>query len=294
MELGDFLLKTSLNLNNPQSLINKTSPQVNRVFHIFNKNIILNSNKNNLKRNRSITYTEIKKQLFQKKYDTKIESNYFHHIYLNDNISKLNMKYKDSLKNIIINSKKLELLQKKIRILDAKKQKIENYLCKYYELRKKEKQNQKEIINKKCFIKNYKILKGKELEEKRNKVTNLRNKEKDRLIKQKIHRKINSENLAMKKNEMKQKIIDDLTEVRRKINEENQRKRTFVKKVDEDIIKRRIEFEKKKKKIIMEQIEQEIKLQEHFNNKLIGKIKKYEKAGLKVIVKLANFNYKKI
>ena len=294
MELGDFLLKTSLNLNNPQSLINKTSPQVNRVFHIFNKNIILNSNNNNLKRNRSITYTEIKKQLFQKKYDTKIESNYFHHIYLNDNISKLNMKYKDSLKNIIINSKKLELLQKKIRILDAKKQKIENYLCKYYELRKKEKQNQKEIINKKCFIKNYKILKEKELEEKRNKVTNLRNKEKDRLIKQKIHRKINSENLAMKKNEMKQKIIDDLTEVRRKINEENQRKRTFVKKVDEDIIKRRIEFEKKKKKIIMEQIEQEIKLQEHFNNKLIGKIKKYEKAGLKVIVKLANFNYKKI
>lgn len=88
---------------------------------------------------------------------------------------------------------------------------------------------------------------------------------------------------------MKKKILEDLSKEKNKINEENQRKINFIKKMDDDIIKRKMENERPKIIIKMEQLEQNIKIQEQFNKKLLDKIRKYRKIGLRKIERLVNY-----
>ena len=64
-------------------------------------------------------------------------------------------------------------------------------------------------------------LKEKEMQQKKDKVKSLRDKENDLIIRNKQHRKIHSENIAEKKNKMKKKILEDLSKEKDKINEEN-------------------------------------------------------------------------
>jgi len=127
------------------------------------------------------------------------------------------------------------------------------------------------------------------MEEKKSKVKDLRDRENNGIEANKKNKKINSDNCAVKKNEMKQKILEDLSKEKDKINEENQRKINLIRKMDIDILKRKMDNDKRKKAILMEQLEQEIKLQEQFNQKLLGKINKYQKTGIKKIVRLMNY-----
>lgn len=83
--------------------------------------------------------------------------------------------------------------------------------------------------------------------------------------------------------------MEDLSKEKNKINEENQRKINFIKKMDDDIIKRKMENERPKIIIKMEQLEQNIKIQEQFNKKLLDKIRKYRKIGLRKIERLVNY-----
>ena len=62
------------------------------------------------------------------------------------------------------------------------------------------------------------------MEEKKSKVKDLRDRENNGIETNKKNKKLNSDNCAVKKNEMKQKILEDLSKEKDKINEENQRK----------------------------------------------------------------------
>ncbi len=282
MKDGDFKVSVA-----PELL---TSPQKRRVIRMFEKEFILpakiskskynttshksnNSNKKSINGNSDFTPRSKKSKQFL----------------LNIDITLLNSKYKSSLKNSIIHSKNLDLLKKKLKILEAEEHKIESSLCRSQELERKKIRTKNENIRQKSLIKNFRKLKEKEMEEKKSKVRDLRDRENNEIKKNKKYKKINSNNCAVKKNEMKQKILEDLSKEKDKINEENQRKINFIKKMDVDILKRKLDNEKRKKTILMKQLEQEIKLQEQFNQKLLGKINKYQKTGIRKIVRLMNY-----
>ena len=267
-----------------------TAPKHKRMFHIFTNEFILNSNSkshskystNSHNSNNSNKKSTIKSSGLTPK------PKRFKNFCFDRHISLLNSRFKNSLKNSIINSKELELLHKKIKILEAEELKAENSLCKSQELKRKKNKARIENIKQKSLIQNFMKLKEKEMQQKKDKVKSLRDKENDLIIKNKQHRKIHSENIAEKKNKMKKKILEDLSKEKDKINEENKRKIGIIKKMDEDIMKRKKENERRKKKIIMEQLEQEIKIQEEFNRKLMSKINKFQKIGFMKITRLVN------
>ena len=284
MKEGDFKVTIE-----PELL---TAPQNKRGFHRFTKEFILSTNYNKSKtKYKTISHNSnnSNKKSFNRNSDFTPKRNLHKHFHLTSDISLLNSKYKNSLKNSIIHSKNLDLLKKKVKILEAEEHKIESSLCRSQELEKKKLKTKNENIRQKFLIKNSMKLREKEILEKKSKVKNLRDKENNRIKNGKRHKKIHSDNLALKKNEMKQKILEDLSNEKDKINEENQRKINFIKKMDDDILKRKIENEKHKKIMMMKQLEQEIKLQEQFNKKLLCKINKCQKTGIRKIVKLINF-----
>lgn len=209
--------------------------------------------------------------------------------YLNTDVKLLNLKYKNSLKDFIIHTKNLDLLEKKHKILDAENHKIKSSLCRSQELERKKVRTKNENIRQKSLIKNFRRLREKEMEEKKSKVKDLRDKENNGIENNKKYKMINSDNCAVKKNEMKQKILEDLSKEKDKVNEENQRKINFIKKMGIDILKRKIDNEKRKKTIFMEKLKQEIKMQEQFNQKLLRKINKYQKTGIRKIERLMNY-----
>lgn len=211
------------------------------------------------------------------------------HFHLNSDLLSLNSKYKNSLKKSILHSKDLDLLQKKVKILKAEEQKVESRLCRSQELERKKIKTKNENRRQKSLVKNFMRLKDKEMKEKKSKVKDLRVEEYNRIKNSIKHRKIHSDNVALKKNKMKKKILEDLSKEKNKINEENQRKINFIKKMDDDIIKRKMENERPKIIIKMEQLEQNIKIQEQFNKKLLDKIRKYRKIGLRKIERLVNY-----
>ena len=267
-----------------------TAPKHKRMFHIFTNEFILNSNSkshskystNSHNSNNSNKKSTIKSSGLTPK------PKRFKNFCFDPHISLLNSRFKNSLKNSIINSKELELLHKKIKILEAEELKAENSLCKSQELKRKKNKARIANIKQKSLIQNFMKLKEKEMQQKKDKVKSLRDKENDLIIKNKQHRKIHSENIAEKKNKMKKKILEDLSKEKDKINEENKRKIGIIKKMDEDIMKRKKENERRKKKIMMEQLEQEIKIQEEFNRKLMSKINKFQKIGFMKITRLVN------
>jgi len=211
------------------------------------------------------------------------------HFHLNSDLLSLNSKYKNSLKKSILHSKDLDLLQKKVKILKAEEQKVESRLCRSQELERKKIKTKNENRRQKSLVQNFMRLKDKEMKEKKSKVKDLRVEEYNRIKNSIKHRKILSDNVALKKNKMKKKILEDLSKEKNKINEENQRKINFIKKMDDDIIKRKMENERPKIIIKMEQLEQNIKIQEQFNKKLLDKIRKYRKIGLRKIERLVNY-----
>ena len=211
------------------------------------------------------------------------------HFHLNSDLLSLNSKYKNSLKKSILHSKDLDLLQKKVKILKAEEQKVESRLCRSQELERKKIKTKNENRRQKSLVQNFMRLKDKEMKEKKSKVKDLRVEEYNRIKNSIKHRKIHSDNVALKKNKMKKKILEDLSKEKNKINEENQRKINFIKKMDDDIIKRKMENERPKIIIKMEQLEQNIKIQEQFNKKLLDKIRKYRKIGLRKIERLVNY-----
>ena len=282
MKEGDF--KVSVD----QKLL--SSPRHRRVTRKFEKEFILPTNFNKLKYNTTShnSNNSNKKSINgNSEYTPRAKlSTYF---LLSSDITLLNLKYKNSLKNSIIHSKNLDLLKKKVKILEAEEHKIESSLCRSLELERKKIRTKLESIRQKSLIKNYRRLREKEMEEKKSKVKDLRDKENNGIKNNKKYKKINSDNCAVKKNEMKQKILEDLSKEKDKINEENQRKINFIKKMDIDILKRKMDNEKRKKIIMKEQLEKEIKLQEQFNQKLLGKINKYKKTGIRKIIRLMNY-----
>lgn len=267
-----------------------TVPQHKRVFHIYTNEFILNSNSKSHSKysTNSHNSNNSNKKSTIKSFGLTPESKRFKNICLDRHISLLNSRFKNSLKNSIINSKELDLLHKKIKILEAEELKAENSLCKSQELERKKKQKRNENIKQKSLIQNFMKLKEKEMQEKKEKVKSLRDKENNLITKNKQHRKIHSENIAEKKNKMKKKILEDLSKEKDKINEENKRKIDIIKKMDDDIMKRKKENERRKKKIMMEQLEQEIKIQEEFNRKLMSKINEFQKIGFTKINRLVN------
>jgi len=282
MKEGDF--KVSVD----QKLL--SSPRHRRVTRKFEKEFILPTNFNKSKYNTTShnSNNSNKKSINgNSEYTPRAKlSTYF---LLSSDITLLNLKYKNSLKNSIIHSKNLDLLKKKVKILEAEEHKIESSLCRSLELERKKIRTKLESIRQKSLIKNYRRLREKEMEEKKSKVKDLRDKENNGIKNNKKYKKINSDNCAVKKNEMKQKILEDLSKEKDKINEENQRKINFIKKMDIDILKRKMDNEKRKKIIMKEQLEKEIKLQEQFNQKLLGKINKYKKTGIRKIIRLMNY-----
>ena len=282
MKEGDFKISKELEL--------LTAPQHRRVIRKFSKEFILPTNFNKSKYNTtSHNSNNSNKKSINGNSDSTPTDKKSKHLFLNIDITLLNLKYKNSLKNCIIHSKNLDLLKKKIKILEAEEHKIESSLCRSLELERKKIRTKNENIRQKSLIKNIRRLKEKEMEEKKSKVKDLRDRENNGIKKSKKYRKINSDNCAVKKNEMKQKILEDLSKEKDKINEENQRKINFIKKMDIDILKRKMENEKRKKIILMEKLEKEIRIQEQFNQKLLGKINKYKKTGIRKIVRLMNY-----
>lgn len=284
MKEGEFRITIE-----PEAL---TAPRHNRDLHIFTRDYILTTNSTKSKskyktishnsNNSNKKFTNRNSDLTPKPYSHR-------HFHLNSDISLLNSKYKNSLKNSILHSKNLDLLQKKVKILEAEEQKFESFLCRSQELERKKIKTKNENRRQKSMVQNFMRLKEKEMKEKRSKVKDLRVEEYNRIKNSIKHRKIHSDNVALKKNKMKKKILEDLSKEKDKINEENQRKINFIKKMDDDIFKRKMENEKRKKIIMMEQLEQEIKIQEQFNKKLLGKIGKYQKTGLRKIGRLLNY-----
>ena len=282
MKEGDF--KVSVD---PELL---TSPQHRRVIRMFSKEFILPDNSSKSKYNTtSHNSNNSNKKSINGNSDLTPRSKRPKQFNLNIDITLLNLKYKNSLKNSIIHSKHLDLLKKKVKILEAEEHKIESSLCRSQELERKKIRTKNENIRQKSLIKNFRRLREKEMKEKKSKVKDLRDRENNGIKNNKIYKKINSDNCAVKKNEMKQKILEDLSKEKDKINEENQRKINFIKKMDFDILKRKMDNEKRKKTILMEQLEQEIKLQEQFNQKLLGKINKFQKTGIRKIVRLMKY-----
>ena len=282
MKEGDF--KVSVD----QKLL--SSPRHRRVIRMFEKEFILLTNFNKSKYNTtSHNSNNSNKKSINGNSEYISRTTMSKHFLLNSDITLLNLKYKNSLKNSIIHSKNLDLLKKKVKILEAEEHKIESSLCRSQELERKKIRTKNESIRQKSLIKNYRRLREKEMEEKKSKVKDLRDKENNRIKSNKKYKKINSDNCAVKKNEMKQKILEDLSKEKDKINEENQRKINYIKKMDIDILKRKMDNEKRKKIIMKEQLEKEIKLQEQFNQKLLGKINKYKKTGIRKIVRIMNY-----
>ena len=282
MKVGDFIVSAD-----PELL---SSPQHRRVIRIFSKEFILPNNSIKSKYNTtSHNSNNSNKKSMNRNSDFTPRSKRSKHFHLNSDIILLNSKYKSSLKNSIIHSKNLDLLKKKVKILEAEEHKIERSLCRSQELKRKINRTKNENIRQKSLVKNFRRLREKEMEEKKSKVKELRDRENNGNETNKKNKKINSDNCAVKKNEMKQKILEDLSKEKDKINEENQRKINFIKKMDIDILKRKMDNDKRKKAILMKQLEQEIKLQEQFNQKLLGKINKYKKTGIKKIVRLMDY-----
>jgi hypothetical protein len=282
MKIGDFIVSAE-----PELL---SSPQHRRVIRMFSKEFILSANSIKSKYNTtSHNSNNSNKKSINRNSDFTPRNKRPKHIHLDSDIILLNSKYKNSLKNSIIHSKDLDLLKKKTKILEAEEHKIESSLCRSQEVERIKKMRKNENIRQKSLIKNCRRLREKEMEEKKSKVKDLRDKENNGIETNKKNKKINSDNCAVKKNEMKQKILEDLSKEKDKINEENQRKINFIKKMDIDILKRKMDNDKRKKTILMKQLEQEIKLQEQFNQKLLGKIYKYQKTGIKKIERLMKY-----
>ena len=282
MKVGDFIVSAE-----PELL---SSPQHRRVIKMFSKEFILLTNSIKSKYNTtSHNSNNSNKKSINRNSDFTPRSKRPKHFHLNSDLILLNSKYKNSLKNSIIHSKKLDLLEKKVKILEAEEHKIESSLCRSQELKRKKIRTKNENIRQKSLVKNFRRLREKEMEEKKSKVKDLRDRENNGIEANKKNKKINSDNCAVKKNEMKQKILEDLSKEKDKINEENQRKINFIKKMDIDILKRKMENERPKIIIKMEQLEQNIKIQEQFNKKLLDKIRKYRKIGLRKIERLVNY-----
>lgn len=89
------------------------------------------------------------------------------HLHLNSDILLLNSKYKISLKNCILHSKDLDLLEKKVKILKAEEQKFESGLCRSQELERKKIKTKNENRRQKSLVQNFMRLKEKEMKEKK-------------------------------------------------------------------------------------------------------------------------------
>lgn len=270
-----------------------TPPRNRTNIHIYTNEYIINSinsnsahNSNNSNFRSSSNHSNIRN--LRQSLDFTPQQNRKRKFGLNNHLSELNNRYKNSFKNSILNSKELDLLQKKIRILKAEEHKVENKNYRSQELKRKKDKTKRENEKQKTLVKDVKKLKEKEIAKNKIKVKDLRNEEFSTIIKIKEHKKNNSENLANKQRELKKRILEDLSREKNRINEEKRRKTDILRKIDDDIMRRKKENEKRKKKIIIEQLELENKLVEEYNRKLLSKIKKLQKIGLKKIDRLLN------
>ena len=131
-------VKEGERIPNPQVA---TAPKHKRMFHIFTNEFILNSNSKSHSKysTNSHNSNNSNKKSTIKSSGLTPRPKRFKNFCFDPQISLLNSRFKNSLKNSIINSKELELLHKKIKILEAEELKAENSLCKSQELKRKKK-----------------------------------------------------------------------------------------------------------------------------------------------------------
>ena len=281
-------LKEQDKIQNP---VLSTAPQQERVINIFINKYILDFHRNNLNSKFSITFNNsrnIKRKSNTKSSHLTPKSKRFQNFYLDSYISLLNSKYKNSIKNTIINSKNLDLVQKQVKVLEAKERKMKAIKSYSEKLEKKINKTKIENIKQKSLIENFRKLKEKENTDKKNKVKILKKKNDTLMIKSKEERNKYSERLAKSNKQSKMKRLKDLSNEKNKNKEEKKTKKNLIKKMDLDILKRKEENEKYKKIIMIKNIKKEIKLQEEFNKKLLSKINKFKKIGLIKIEQLIN------
>ena len=130
---------------------------------------------------------------------------------MDSHLSLLNTKYKNSIKNTIINSKDLDLVQKQVKVLEAKKLKIKAIKSYSSELEEKINKTKIENIKQKSLIENLRKLKKKENIEKKNKVKYLKEKNDTLMAKSKEERSKYSKRLAKSNKVIKIKRLKDLS-----------------------------------------------------------------------------------
>ena len=123
MKEGDFIMIINKNL---------FTPQKRRVIHMYSKEYILGSKSSKFQSKMSTSsQNSNNSKRTSKNSNTLPKSNIIKQFSLEKQLSILNSRYKHCLKSSIINSNYYELLQKKIKILDAEENKIETLEKKY-------------------------------------------------------------------------------------------------------------------------------------------------------------------
>lgn len=266
-----------------------TPPQKERFFNIkINTRDILDSINNNKYKTSSNFYnsniSDKKQNCVRNSYLTPKTKKYT----FDNHFSTLNSIYNTSIKNSIIKSKEFDLVQKRLKYLEAKELKIKTIKSKSEELEKKKNRTKIENIKQKILVEKSKKLKEKENYEKKKKIKDLK-KENINRIEQAIKERDRHNKIIAKENKIiKMKILQDLSDEKNKIKEEKQKKKDLIKQLDFEILKRIEDNERYKKKIMIKQLEEEIKIQNDFNRKLSDKIKKIKEKGLGIIEKLSN------
>ena len=199
-----------------------TTPQQERVMNIFINKYIINSHSNNFHSKYNTTSHNSKNT----KKKSNIRSTYLtpkpknlKYFCLDSHLSLLNTKYKNSIKNTIINSKDLDLVQKQVKVLEAKKLKIKAIKSYSSELEEKINKTKIENIKQKSLIENLRKLKKKENIEKKNKVKYLKEKNDTLMAKSKEERSKYSKRLAKSNKVIKIKRLKDLSNEKNKIKE---------------------------------------------------------------------------
>lgn len=274
MKEGDFILTINKNI--------VFTPQKRKNIHKYSREYILGS-KNSKSQSKLSTNSNTGCAPVQ---NNQSELKSLSKFCLEDKISLLNSRYNSSIKNSIVYSGQLELVQNKIKILNAEENKVKTVQCKSDQQKKKNKRIKKEYEKKQSIIQKIRDLKEREEREKKNKIRDL--KWKEEYINNQRQRN-NEKNFKKKRNEikdMKKELWYHISNERDRRKEENKRKKEMIKKIDDDIMKRKKENEKHKNLLIIEQLEKKIKLQEEINGKLLGKIYENKKIGLGKIDKL--------
>ena len=200
-------------------------------------------------------------------------------------LSSLNSEYKKLIKSSIKYSNTFCLIQKKLRILKAKKLKDMISKSNSKELEKKTNKAKSENIKQKLLLKNFKNLKEKEENERKIKVKNMKEKNNKRMDIAKEERSKNNEKISIENRILKMQRLNEAFNEKNRIKGENLKKKDIIKSIDNEISKRKEQSEKLKKKIKIDKLIKEIKLEEELNRKILKKIKQYENTGLNLIEK---------